>query len=143
MTRLAAQMGLALPASDDRSPTWRWLCEALRQEILSGRLPSGSRLPATRDLARQYGWSRGTVVSAFEQLKAEGYVDGKVGAGTYVSETLPEAVMQVSTAAAPGVVSANRGVTKLAGQAVRAQLFAGYESRPTRAFRANLPALDL
>jgi DNA-binding transcriptional MocR family regulator len=42
----------------------RWLCWALRAEILEGRLRPGARLPATRDLARQYGLARGTIVNA-------------------------------------------------------------------------------
>ena len=45
----------------------------IRNAIADGRLRSGSRLPATRNIAKQYGISRGTVVAAFNQLKAEGY----------------------------------------------------------------------
>jgi len=143
MTRDASTFELALPERQGGSPAWRWLYEALRQEILVGRLKSGSRLPATRDLSRQYGLSRGTVVSAFDQLKAEGYLEGQVGSGTYVSRTLPDTLLQVSPAAATGMPSANRFRGKLASYGRRAKLFSGYESRPTRAFRPNLPALDL
>jgi GntR family transcriptional regulator / MocR family aminotransferase len=46
-------------------------------------------MPATRDLARQHGVSRGTVVMAFEQLHSEGYLEGRTGDGTYVSASLP------------------------------------------------------
>ncbi len=60
------------------------------------RLRPGSRLPATRDLAGQYGLSRGTVVSAFEELKSEGYLHGSAGSGTYVSSVLPEHLLQVA-----------------------------------------------
>ncbi len=42
-----------------------WLYGELRLAILEGRLESGSRLPASRDFARQYGLSRGIVVSVF------------------------------------------------------------------------------
>jgi GntR family transcriptional regulator/MocR family aminotransferase len=66
----------------------RWLQEELRRAILDGRLRPGARLPATRDFASQYGLSRGTVVTAFEQLTAEGYLICKVGAGTWVNEGL-------------------------------------------------------
>src|SRR5262249_1891624 len=55
-----------------------------------GRLQLGSRLPATRDLAKQYGVSRGTAVMAFEQLHSEGYLQGRSGDGTYVTSHLPE-----------------------------------------------------
>ena len=57
---------------------------------MSGRLKRGSRLPATRELAQQYGVSRGTVVMAFEQLHSEGYLEGRTGDGTYVNGSLPE-----------------------------------------------------
>ena len=87
---------LALPPRDPGTGAARWLCSALRGEILEGRLGPGARLPATRDLAGQYGLSRGTIVSAFEQLKSEGYVEGSVGSGTYVSRVLPDDLLQVT-----------------------------------------------
>ena len=108
----------------------------------SGRLRPGSRLPATRDLAAQYGLSRGTVVSAFEELKSEGYLHGSRGSGTYVSSVLPEHLLQV----APEPAELSRGSsrrTRLSDYGARVQPFSNLESRPTRAFRANLPALDL
>jgi len=67
----------------------RWLHEELRRAILDGRLRPATRLPATRDFARQYGVSRGTAVTVFEQLQAEGYLRSQVGAGTFVDERLP------------------------------------------------------
>jgi DNA-binding transcriptional MocR family regulator len=53
-------------------------------------LKPATRLPSSRDLARQYGVSRGTVVAAFEQLQAEGYLRSRIGAGTYVCDWLPD-----------------------------------------------------
>jgi GntR family transcriptional regulator / MocR family aminotransferase len=72
----------------------QWLYEALRAAILEGRLGRGARLPATRDLARQYGVARGTVVAVFEQLQSEGYVASRVGSGTRVSDQIPEDLWQ-------------------------------------------------
>ena len=66
---------------------WRWLYTAIRDAIADGRLRSGTRLPATRNIAEQYGVSRGTVVAAFNQLKAEGYTTHSSSAGTYVRIT--------------------------------------------------------
>jgi GntR family transcriptional regulator / MocR family aminotransferase len=63
--------------------------EELRNAILAGRLAPGTQLPSSRELARQYGLSRGTVVAVFERLGGEGYVSGKIGAGTFVSPGLP------------------------------------------------------
>ncbi|MDX6326465.1 MAG: GntR family transcriptional regulator / MocR family aminotransferase [Nocardioidaceae bacterium] len=62
--------------------------EALRTAIRSGMLRSGERLPSTRQLADQLGVSRGLVVSAYEQLLAEGYVVSAVGSGTRVASGL-------------------------------------------------------
>lgn len=61
------------------------LTRALRGGILQGQFPAGSRLPATRWLASELGVSRNTVLAAYEQLRAEGFVDGLVGSGTYVA----------------------------------------------------------
>ena len=55
----------------------------------TGRLAPGSRLPATRSLAADLGVGRNTVLSAYDQLHAEGYLDGRVGSGSFVSAELP------------------------------------------------------
>jgi GntR family transcriptional regulator / MocR family aminotransferase len=76
-----------------------WLYGELRGAILSGRLAPGSRLPASRDFARLHSLSRGTVVSVFDRLRAEGYVASRVGSGTWVSH-------RMSAAGAPRIKSA-------------------------------------
>ncbi|WP_020664925.1 PLP-dependent aminotransferase family protein [Amycolatopsis benzoatilytica] len=58
---------------------------ALREAIRSGRLATGTRLPSSRDLARQLGVARGTVTALYEQLTAEGYLLSKHGSGTRVA----------------------------------------------------------
>jgi GntR family transcriptional regulator/MocR family aminotransferase len=58
---------------------------ALRAAILECRVSPGTRLPTTRALADELGISRNTVVSAFEPLRAEGYIVSRVGAGTFVA----------------------------------------------------------
>jgi GntR family transcriptional regulator / MocR family aminotransferase len=75
------------------TPLYRQLYEQLRQEILTGSLPPGTRLPATRTFARSHGISRNTVLVAFEQLLYEGYLRGKVGSGTYVEDILPDELL--------------------------------------------------
>src|SRR5689334_16275059 len=77
--------------SVDRSsdaPLGQQVQEALRDAMRSGALASGERLPSTRDLADQLGVSRGLVVSAYEQLAAEGYVVSVTGSGTRVAVDL-------------------------------------------------------
>ncbi|HLZ25489.1 MAG TPA: PLP-dependent aminotransferase family protein [Ktedonobacterales bacterium] len=80
----------------DRSTTaaeglTRQIYGQLRAAILSGRLRAGDRLPATRDLAHRVGAARLTVATAYDWLRAEGYVYGRVGAGTFVAPALGEA----------------------------------------------------
>lgn len=58
--------------------------DAIRAAILDGRLITGERLPPTRELAARLGVSRATVTVAYESLAAEGFVEGRVGAGTVV-----------------------------------------------------------
>jgi GntR family transcriptional regulator/MocR family aminotransferase len=78
------------------APLYRQIYETIRRSILSGGLPSGRQLPASRLLAKQLGVSRMTVVNAYEQLLAEGYLEGRMGAGTFVSAHLPEEFLQAS-----------------------------------------------
>lgn len=92
--------GLTLNPDDD-TPLHRQLCDRLREAILRGTLRAGTRLPGTRTLASELGISRNTVVNAFEQLLAEGYVTGKIGSGTYVACKLPDTLLQVGNVIAP------------------------------------------
>jgi len=144
MTKQASSFELALPPRDGSMSAARWLCGAVRNEILEGRLRPGSRLPSSRDLARQHGVSRGTVVAAFDQLRSEGYVQGATGSGTYVSTVLPDDLLQVRRRRVPSrepvAVPSRR---RLSDVGRRAALFPGFAPGPTRAFRSHLPALDL
>ncbi|GAA3309439.1 PLP-dependent aminotransferase family protein [Nonomuraea dietziae] len=57
----------------------------LRDAILDGRLRQGERLPPTRELARGLDVARNTVAVAYERLTADGFLEGRAGAGTFVS----------------------------------------------------------
>jgi GntR family transcriptional regulator/MocR family aminotransferase len=70
---------------DGHGPHYGQLIRALRAAILAGRLPAGTRLPPSRVLAQELGCSRSTVFAAYEQLRAEGHIYGRVGSGSYVS----------------------------------------------------------
>ena len=87
---------IMLNGKDANLPFYRQIYEAIRRAILSGKLISGTRLPASRILAKQLSVSRITVVNAFEQLLAEGYLEGKTGAGTFVASKIPEDLLQIS-----------------------------------------------
>jgi GntR family transcriptional regulator/MocR family aminotransferase len=77
------------------------LSSQLRQMILSARMPPGARLPSSRSLAEELGVSRATVVLAYDQLVSEGYIEGRKGAGVFVSPSLPEQVLQVDVSSRP------------------------------------------
>lgn len=129
MTKFISSFELVLGERPARATLTRWLYQELRRAILDRRLQPGTRLPATRDFAFQYNISRGTVVTAFQQLQSEGYLIGRVGAGTRVNEHLPgdllgRARSQPAMKRVPGVI---RRVLP---------------PRPARPFRAYEPALN-
>ncbi len=89
---------LALFKRDPGVTLTQWLYEELRRAILDGRLRRGTRIPATRGIATEYGVSRRIVVNVFDQLRDEGYLTAKIGAGTRVSESVPEDFLAASPA---------------------------------------------
>lgn len=78
-------------------PLHRQIYEALRGAILKGDFRAQAKLPSSRALAAQLGVSRTTVVVAYDQLYAEGYLEGKSGAGTFVAAELPEELRQAAS----------------------------------------------
>ena len=143
MTKRASGFGLVLPPRHSKISAYRWLYSSLRAEILEGRLRSG------RGFRRRAIWrgntrlSRGTIVSAFELLKSEGYLQGTIGSGTYVSRILPEALLQVARAPGSQTSAQRKKKSSVSDFGKRAKLFSGFEIRASRAFRSNVPALDL
>ena len=118
----------------------RQLYQALRERILDGRLQRRTRLPASRDLANLLGISRNTVTRAFDQLYAEGYIEGRIGAGTYVAE--------LSGATRPTPAPSAQAQLSGSTQSAALQLLQNHHlnpplSGPPRAFRVGVPAFDL
>jgi DNA-binding transcriptional MocR family regulator len=70
---------------DGEEPIYRQLIRHVRTQIESGTLPAGTRLPASRDLARQLNISRISVVNAYAELRAEGFLSAHAGRGTFVA----------------------------------------------------------
>jgi GntR family transcriptional regulator/MocR family aminotransferase len=131
------------PAS--RVPLYRQLYDEVRQAILSGRLAPGTRLPGTRTLAQELDLSRNTVALAFGQLLAEGYIEGQARTGTFVSRTVPEALLRVPRAQPPR--AARRPLRQVS---TRGAVLAGTGICPAepvrgvaRPFRSGTPAVDL
>ncbi|MDR5683964.1 MAG: PLP-dependent aminotransferase family protein [Armatimonadota bacterium] len=69
-------------------PLQRQLAGRIRTAIRDGQLAPGARLPSSRALAVSLGVSRTVVVGAYEELGAEGYLEGRRGSGTYVAAEL-------------------------------------------------------
>lgn len=85
----AAILSLSLDRTSDQ-PLQGQLAQALRALVHRSRLHSGDRLPSSRGLAEELSVSRVTVTSAYDQLIAEGYLEGRRGSGVYVAADLPD-----------------------------------------------------
>lgn len=114
-------------------PLHRQLESALRAAILGGQLPGGARLPPTRELARGLGVSRSTVVEVFEVLGAEGYLQARVGDGTYV------ATLGLRHAGKPTLVTSTQSLSARGSGLVARPLTPAAHSGPPRAFRTGMP----
>lgn len=123
---------------------YRWLYDELRRSMLDGRLTAGTRLPSSRALAQQHGIARGTVVAVFEQLAAEGYVETRVGAGSFVRRSLPEKFLPPEAPARPVAAKASGAGLSARGRRLAQSPFPVGESKPgAAAFRTDFPALDV
>ncbi|PCI59888.1 MAG: GntR family transcriptional regulator [Kordiimonadales bacterium] len=95
--------------TDGRGTLQQQLHQHLRSAILEGRLPAGTRLPATRAFALQQGVSRNTVLAAYDQLIAEGYLETRQGAGTFVTLELPDDFTRTSSPLLGGMQAPSEG----------------------------------
>ena len=136
MPKAISSFELTLKRRSRHQTLTHWLYSELRSAVLEGQLAAGSRLPSSRDFARQYELSRGTVVSVMERLQAEGYVTSRVGFGTCVNRVeAPRPARHTSTTPAyiRRVVSAHKLPQPWIDPA-----FAG----AIRPFRIGVPAID-
>jgi len=131
MDTRAALLDSPLAAPDGRHTLQRQLLQRLKQSILDGRLAPGSRLPASRALAEQLGISRNTVLLAYGQLTAEGYVRAD-RQGTRVAPLPPAA--HAGARPPPPCAPAARRVARIAPSAPHAE--------PGLALRPGTPALS-
>jgi GntR family transcriptional regulator / MocR family aminotransferase len=119
-------------------PLHRQVYAGFRDAILRGDLAAGQQVPSSRSLATELAISRFPVLDAYSQLLAEGYFESRVGAGTFVSASLPSRRGQVR-ATAPAV-HAPRHTSR------RSRLYPTYEPLPWRhgwgSFGVHQPALD-
>ncbi len=128
------------------TPLFRQLYAEVKQAILRGALTPGMRLPPTRALCQLLGVSRQTVLNAYAQLMAEGYLDGTVGKGTFISAHLP---LQARAAPPPGAPSPSAAAGLVRPLSARGAAYAGAmratrgHDGAVRAFRPSMPGLDL
>ena len=116
-------------------PLHRQIYEGLRRAIFDGLLRPGQRIPSSRALAMEIGVSRLPVLTAYDQLRHEGYLQGKTGSGTYVSGALPDDLLAPPLAAP---VAYRPGTARRTQRTpVRAR-----EEGGLGPFRMSLPALD-
>lgn len=92
---------LSLFDGGDSTPLQQRLFDRLRGAIVNGAIRPGERLPSTRTLAADLGVSRNTVVAAVDRLTAEGYLEARIGSGTFVCRTLPDDAMAPAVRLAP------------------------------------------
>ncbi len=85
----------------------RQIYQVVRAAILSHALPVGLQLPSSRELARELAMSRNTVTHAYEQLIAEGYLETRTGAGTFIADTVPDQIADIAGAGTPGDLPAS------------------------------------
>ena len=124
------------------NPLHKQIYDGFRAAILRRELRPGQRIPSSRELAAELRVSRFPVLSAYAQLLAEGYFESRVGAGTFVSTSLPEQRMSVTLPGATSV-QAPSGPRHIAR---RSLLYPAFHGSPTvngwGAFGVHQPALD-
>lgn len=135
LTRIRLDRGSAVPVS-------RQLEDQLRDVIRAGQLSGGTRLPSSRSLAAELGVSRPTVVVVLERLAAEGFLEMRRGAGTFVAHTPPSHLPLVPDPPA-GHDAGDDGPPRSSGIGARLlTLDADVDVREDRIFLPNTPAYD-
>jgi len=123
----------------------------LRDSILEGRLRPGASMPSTRDLPALLGVSRNTVLAAYDQLQSEGFIEARIGSGTYVAPAIPDQYLRTQRPARPAVSAAPAAVTekerpRLSRRGERMVIAPAFQKafwRRPEAFYPGLPDYDL
>ena len=119
------------------TPLFRQLYAQVKEAVLRGILTPGMRLPPTRELCTLLSVSRQTVLNAYDLLIAEGFLDGTVGKGTFISSHLP---ISARRSAPRGLM---RPLSARGSDYAQAMKYVGHHKGKLRAFRVSMPGLDL
>ena len=151
----APSLLVTLDASRDH-PLHHQVYADIRDAILSGRIAARSQLPSTRLLASELRISRTTVSVAFDQLRAEGFLEARERGGTFVATTIPDRVLSSGrhppsrTSARPQPPARSRAASSVPKPSRRGAALASlttpalsFSGREPRAFRTGVPALEV
>jgi GntR family transcriptional regulator/MocR family aminotransferase len=151
----APSLLVTLDASRD-DPLHHQVYADIRDAILSGRIAARSQLPSTRLLASELRISRTTVSLAFDQLRAEGFLEARERGGTFVAATIPDRVLSSGrhppsrTSARPQPPARSRAASSVPKPSRRGAALASlttpalsFSGREPRAFRTGVPALEV
>ena len=138
-------------SSDLDAPLYQQLYAYMQAAILSGELKRGMKLPSTRALADEFSISRNTVLNAYRQLMAEGYLESAEGSGTFVTRVLPEHLLMAPSPTAPTNTQLLESRQPLFSEHARLQIAASQmtaslspsSSGLPRPFASATPALDV
>ncbi len=90
---------LALQITDNSdTPLHEQIYEQIRAAVLTGRVKLNQRIPASRQLAKSLSVSRTTVIQSYDQLISEGYLETRLGAGTFVCAQIPDELLKTTKA---------------------------------------------
>jgi GntR family transcriptional regulator len=79
-------------------PITRQIAEQIRTQCASGLLRPGEQLPSVRELARQLAVNQNTILRVYERLTADGLLERRHGAGTFVADRLPSGQLKAQRA---------------------------------------------
>lgn len=137
---------VAMLALDESKPEplFQQICMGIRKGILGGQIELGTRLPSIRDLAKLLEVSRNTVIGAYDQLLDEGYLESRRGAGTFVSNKLPESFLQTQAKHVEGKKEplTNRRLSRRSERIESLPDTSILAPHHNPAFRYGLPALE-
>jgi GntR family transcriptional regulator / MocR family aminotransferase len=120
-------------------PLYRQIEVALRRSILDGRIGPGTVLPGIRAYAKHLGVAAVTVMTAYEQLAAEGYLEPRPGRGTVVAPGLPDLRRGLHIRTTAGVAT----LPPIWSTGPRRPFFGGSRGEPRYDFRTGATRLDL